>query len=156
MNKRSIRGSHNHRTVYKRTSGKVRTLISRQELSESALVFFLNGAGPSANIRKMARPVWLVPYYTESVDKACTSFKVIEPGEEGYDHRFGIPTDSESQWGPCLISIRDKDIQSKVSHVQLVWAARRSLVDDIRRRFMATGFTDCISSTDKFLYLMWK
>ncbi|PUU83575.1 hypothetical protein B9Z19DRAFT_1118917 [Tuber borchii] len=105
-----------------------------------------------------AEPVWLVPYYTEDVDKACTSFQVIMYGQEGYDHRFKIPTNLEDRRYPCLISICDRNIQSKVSHVQLVRVTRPGQVDDIQRRCKATGVTTDILGTahSDILHLMWK
>ena len=120
-------------------------------------------------LEKMARPVWLVPYYTEDIDKACTSFKVIPYGQKGYDPQFKIPVGLESQGYPCLISICDQDIQSKVSHVQLVQVTTGGPVSafgggmhvsvgNIRELCKATGVTDCLLSSpgSGYLYLMWK
>ena len=106
---------------------------------------------------KTARPAWLVPYYTEDINKACTSFKVVGFSEEGYDDRFKIPA-SKPTWLPCLISMSDKDIQSKVSHVQLVRVTKTGELDEIRKLCMATGVTDCIVGLTgaDFVYLMWK
>ena len=109
----------------------------------------------------MVRPVCLIPYYTEDVDKACTSFKIIKYGEEGYesyDHRFKIPTILEPQRQPCLLSICDRDIREKVSHVQLVRVAKSDQLDGIRKRCGAAGTTRDIlySAHSDYLYLMWK
>ena len=106
----------------------------------------------------MVRPVCLVPYYTEDVDKACTSFKVIKSGEEGYDHRFNIPTILEPENHLCLLSVCDKDIQNKVSHIQLVRVASDKLLDDILERFKATGATPDFLGPgyQDYLFLMWK
>ena len=109
----------------------------------------------------MVRPVCLVPYYTEDVDKACTSFNLIKSGEEGYDsydHRFKIPTILEPEKHPCLLSICDRDIQDKVSHVQLVRVPEFCQLNGILERFKATGATRDIlgrAHTDH-LFLMWK
>jgi len=116
---------------------------------------------------KMARPVWLVPYYTEDIDKACTSFKVIPYGQKGYDPQFKIPVGLESRRYPCLISICDQDVRSKVSHVQLVQVTiggmgfgggMHASVGNIRETCKATGVTDCLLSSagGGYLYLMWK
>ena len=104
------------------------------------------------------RPVFLVPYYTEDADKACTSFKVIQYGQEGYDHRSKIPTNLESEEYPCLISIRDKNIQKKVSQVQLVRVDGAGKLVDIRERCGAAGATRDIlgSAHTDHLFLMWK
>ena len=106
----------------------------------------------------MVRPVYLVPYYTEGFDKACTSFGIIKFGEEGYDHRFKIPTNLNSREYPCLISIRDKNIQKKVSQVQLVRVGRAMELVDIRERCGAAGATRDIlgSAHSDHLFLMWK
>lgn len=109
----------------------------------------------------MVRPVCLVPYYTEDVDKACTSFNIIKSGEEGYesyDHRFKIPINLAPEEHPCLISICDKNIQNKVSHVQLVRVDDDRKLVDIRERCGAAGATRDIlgaAHTDH-LFLMWK
>jgi len=103
----------------------------------------------------MARPVWLVPYYTEDINKACTSFKVIQHGQKGYDPQFKIPVGLESQGYPCLISICDQGIQSKVSHVLLVPPGME--VISIHDRYMATSFIACVHSpASGYFYLMWK
>lgn len=106
----------------------------------------------------MARPVWLVPYYTSDINKACTSFKVIAYEREGYDHRFKIPTNLGPTRHPCLISVCDKTIQRKVSYVQLVLAETAGYIDKIRKQCLAAGATE-----DFFGYvytyrlvLMWK
>ena len=106
----------------------------------------------------MVRPVCLVPYYTEDVDKACTSFEVINPGQEGYDHRSKIPIDLEPEEHPCLISICDKNIQNKVSHVQLVRVDNSDKLIDIQERCGAAGATCEIlgAAHDDHLFLIWK
>lgn len=106
----------------------------------------------------MVRPVYLLPYYTEDVDKACTSFEVIWYGDEGYDHRFKIPTNLESSECPCLISVCDKDIQNKVSHILLARADGAGQMTTIRKRFGAAGSTsDILGSVSSYqLFLMWK
>ena len=107
---------------------------------------------------EMARPAWLVPYYTEDINKACTSFRVIGCPGEGSDPQFRIPGHSKSTWRPCLISICDKDIQSKVSRVQLVRVTNAGQLDEIRKLCMATGVTDCIFGVADadWVYLMWR
>ena len=106
----------------------------------------------------MVRPVYLVPYYTEDVGKACTSFKVIRYGEEGYDHRFKIPTGLKSGEYPCLISICDKNIQNKISQVQLVRVNGPLKLVELRVRCGAAGATRNIlgSAHTDHLFLMWK
>ncbi|PUU83577.1 hypothetical protein B9Z19DRAFT_1118919 [Tuber borchii] len=111
------------------------------------------------NFDTTAEPVCLVPYYTEDVDKACTSFKVIRPEEEGYDHRYKIPTNLASEDYPCLISICDRDIQNKVSHVQLARVDTDKELVDIKERFGAAGATRDIlghAHDSDYLFLMWK
>jgi len=106
----------------------------------------------------LARPVWLVPYYTADINRACTSFKFIKYGEDGYDHQFKLPLNLESQRYPCLISICDRDIQSKVSYVQLVRVPDSGQKDNIQARFKATGITAdiLVSAHRDYLYLIWK
>jgi len=106
----------------------------------------------------LARPAWLIPYYTNDIDKACTSFKVISYGQDGYDHRFKIPLNLQFEFHPCLISICDRDIRKKVSHVQLVRVDSLAQKNDIQKRYKAAGVTAEILGTSHsdHLYLMWK
>ena len=106
----------------------------------------------------MVRPVYLIPYYTEDVDKACTSFEIIFYGDERYDHRFKISTNLESsECRPCLISICDKDIQKKVSHILLVRVDKTKKLAEIERRFGAAGATgDLFGPGYDRVFLMWK
>jgi len=106
----------------------------------------------------MDRPVWMVPYYTEDFDSACTSFKVVTYEQEGYDPRFQIPMDLESPRYPCLISVCDRDIRRKVSHIQLLRVSQTDRRDSIQRECGATGVTDDIvgSAHNDYLFLMWK
>jgi len=106
----------------------------------------------------MDRPVWLVPYYTEDVYKACTSFKLVTSEQEEYDPRFRIPIAPEPSNFPCLISICDRNIGTKVSYVQLLRAASAEQKDLIQSQCGAAGATSHIvsSALHGYLFLLCK